>query len=186
MAAENKASRRATKRIGITCKSLQKQHSACAMCRSAHTTIFLRFSFAAFVSIGFLGVIAFCGYWLRLRPSTKAATVLLLRGRAAGAKQAADMLENVMREHDEAALHHAGSVLEAVVDMEERPGGGPLEDKYPIERERDEQQLDAAVRALDKDGYTPVAGDADAFLVHLYPGEREGVCVCVCVCVCVY
>lgn len=161
--AENKA-RRATQRIGITWKSLETQHSACAICRSAHTTIFLRFSFAAFISIGLLGVIAFCCYWLR--PSTQAAaTVLLLRGRAAGAKQAADTLSNVMREHDEAALHHAGSVLEAVVDMEERPGGGPLEDKYPIERERDEQQLDAAVRALDKDGYTPVAGDADAFLV---------------------
>jgi hypothetical protein len=55
--------------------------------------------------------------------------------------------------------------------MEERPGGGPLEDKYPIERERDEQQLDAAVRALDKDGYTPVAGDADAFLVLMCESE---------------
>ena len=164
------AARRATQRIGITIgitwKSLQTQHSACEICRSAHT-IFLRFSFAAFISIGLVGVMAFCGYWLR--PSTQAAaTVLLLRGRAAGANQAADMLENVMREHDEAALHHAGSVLEAVVDMEERPGGGPLEDKYPIERERDEQQLDAAVRALDKDGYTPVAGDADAYLVLMY------------------
>jgi hypothetical protein len=167
--AEIKKARRATQRIGITWKSLETQHSACAICRSAHTTIFLRFSFAAFISTGLLGVIAFCGYWLR--PSTQATATVLFPGPPAGAKQAADMLENVMREHDEAALHHAGSVLEAVVDMEERPGGGPLEDKYPIERERDEQQLDAAVRALDKDGYTPVAGDADAFLVLMCESE---------------
>eukprot|EP00277_Geminigera_cryophila_P017713 CAMPEP_0179436128 /NCGR_PEP_ID=MMETSP0799-20121207/20133_1 /TAXON_ID=46947 /ORGANISM="Geminigera cryophila, Strain CCMP2564" /LENGTH=150 /DNA_ID=CAMNT_0021215979 /DNA_START=139 /DNA_END=591 /DNA_ORIENTATION=- len=65
--------------------------------------------------------------------------------------EAAAVLEHVLQTHDEAAAHHAGAVLEAVVDSMELPGDGPLEEKYPSEIEQDEQRVASAVRALDEE-----------------------------------
>lgn len=65
--------------------------------------------------------------------------------------EAAAVLESVLQEHDTAAAHQAGAVLEAVADSIEMPGDRPLEEQYEIERERNEQRVAAAVRALDEE-----------------------------------
>ena len=62
---------------------------------------------------------------------------------------AAALLDHLLDEHAAARAHRAGEVLDAVVGSLEYPGGGPLADKFPSERARDEERVAAAVRALD-------------------------------------
>ena len=65
--------------------------------------------------------------------------------------EAAAVLQHVLREHDKAAAHHAGAVLEAVVDSIDMPGDRPLEEQYESERQHNEQRVSAAVLALDEE-----------------------------------
>ena len=92
--------------------------------------------------------------------------------------EAAAVLEHILQEHDAAAVHHAGAVLEAVEDSMEYPGGGPLEDKFDSERDSDEQRVASAVRALEEVSSAPYLDRKDGFECYVSSMALEGCSPC--------